>query len=57
MSKNFIETPQNDSEIKKVLRKQIALLAEESEKHKDEPERIVSLSESMNKIAFTLFTC
>ena len=57
MSKDFIETPLNDSEVKKVLRKQIALLAEESEKHKDEPERIVSLSESMNKLAFTLFTC
>ena len=52
-----MNTPQNDAEIKEILRKQIALLAEESEKYKGEPELVVALSEAMDKIAGTLFVC
>lgn len=52
-----IKIPTNDCEVREILRKQIALLAEESEKYKSEPELIVALSEAMNKIAGTLFTC
>ena len=55
MTKNITKIPENDCEVKEILRKQIALLAEESETYKDEPELVVSLSNAMEKIASALF--
>ncbi len=51
-----MNTPQNDAEIKEILRKQIALLAEESKKHISEPEIVVSLSKVINETATVLFS-
>lgn len=55
MTENITKIPENDCEVKEILRKQIALLAEESETYKDEPELVVSLSNAMEKIASALF--
>ena len=52
-----MDIPKDNIEVKELLRKQIALLAEESEKYKSEPELVVALSEAMDKIAGTLFAC
>lgn len=52
---NITKIPESDCEVKAILRKQIALLAEESEIYKDEPELVVSLSNAMEKIASALF--
>lgn len=57
MEEKTLKIPENDSDVKEILRKQIALLAEESEKYKSEPELVVALSEAMDKIAGTLFAC
>lgn len=57
MEEKALKIPENNSDVKEILRKQIALLAEESEKYKSEPELVVALSEAMDKIAGTLFVC
>lgn len=43
------------SEIKLILSKQIVLLSELSEKHKDEPQVIVELTKAMNELAAVWF--
>lgn len=42
--------PQNSKDMKEVLSKQIGLLAEQSEKHKDEPHVLTELTNSMKDI-------
>lgn len=51
------QIPENNDDVRKILREQIALLAEESEKHKYEPRTVTELSDAMNKLTVTLFTC
>lgn len=51
----MLGVPTNNLEIKEILRNQLALLAEESKKCKNEPEIVVALSNAMNNIACTLF--
>ena len=57
MEEKALKIPEHNSDVKEIIRKQIALLAEESEKYKGEPELVVALSEAMDKIAGTLFVC
>lgn len=47
--------PETDKDIREILCKQLALLAEVGEKYKNEPNVVVPVSHEMNEIATTLF--
>lgn len=54
--KTMDKIPENSKDIREILCKQLALLAEVSEKNKNEPNVVVAASHAMDKIAGTLFS-
>lgn len=53
----MLNTPETTADVRKILYKQMELLAEVSEEYKSEPDVLAVLSSTMNNIALTLFKC